>query len=226
MIIKIIGDAHGKFAAYELLIKNERCSIQLGDFGFTEHWQRLYRHKIDFSRHKIIPGNHDGYDYILTDEYAMDWTFNKEYGMINFYDMEFFMLRGAFSVDKKFRTPQWDWWPEEEISQRDLELAFDLYKKEKPEIVITHDCPGAFYNGVSQLMFHKSFIPNRTGLALTRMWDEHKPALWIFGHWHETKIQEIRGTTFVCLGELDSVDYDTEQDVNWNIKQIKKQLEK
>jgi hypothetical protein len=79
-------------------------------------------------------------------------------------------------------------------------------------------------------MFQKYWIPNRTGLALQNMWNRHHPKLWIFGHWHETISCDIQGTTFVCLDELDSVDYEIEEgignDIDWNIVQIREQIQK
>ncbi len=234
MKIKIIGDCHGKFDRYEQLIKyyNTEHSIQIGDFGLGVAWSKLDRHKVDSENNKIIPGNHDDYNYIINSARAKEWTFGNDYGIQNFNGLEFFFVRGAWSIDKANRTPTLDWWEEEELSAGELEQAIELYVKTKPEIMITHECPGDSINGISSIIFlkHNIFRPNRTASALQRMWEIHKPKLWIFGHWHETGNWEVLGTEFVCLGELDYIDYEigdtVKNSVDWNIVKIREQIKK
>jgi hypothetical protein len=76
--------------------------------------------------------------------------------------------------------------------------------------MITHDCP----TSVALEMFlskglgfgDNKQIKTRTGEALQAMFEIHQPELWVFGHWHNTLKQEINGTIFQCLGELDFID--------------------
>lgn len=232
-IVRIIGDVHGKVHAYLERIKEVEYSIQLGDFGFAKEWAKLVTFKVNPNHHKIIPGNHDDYRGIKN-----FYTFGEDYGYakwkvgggMNPQWFEFFMVRGAYSIDQKYRTPGVSWWEEEEISYNELQKAIDQYQIAQPEVVLTHDCPGG-EDGVSSQMFNlfkgklfSELKPNRTATALEEMFNIHKPKLWIFGHWHETKIQEIQGTTFVALDELDYVDYDTEKTIEENIKNMKKQI--
>jgi len=213
--IKIIGDVHGKVSAYNRIIKTATHSIQLGDFGFKQEWEKLTKNRINYEKHKIIPGNHDAYDHI-----NLNHTFGKDYGLINFDGFKFFFLRGAFSTDKKYRTEGVDWFQEEEVSYNNLWDAFKLYETEKSDIILTHDCP----DSVIPFLFNRYGNKNRTTTILSDMFEIHKPKLWIFGHWHETTNREILGTEFVCLAELDYIEYDTEQNIEWNIEQIKKQI--
>ena len=147
MKIKIIGDVHGKFHAYKKLIQNADASIQIGDFGFGKHWNKLIEHKINSEQHKIIPGNHDDYNNM-----QKKYTFNKDFGNVNFNGLEFFFMRGAYSVDQYRRTIGVSWWPEEELEYKELQLAMEEYSDTNPEIVITHDCPGD-HTGISTMMF-------------------------------------------------------------------------
>jgi len=220
MKTRIIGDVHGKFHAYKERIQNIDSSIQLGDFGFNDTWKKLSQHKINHQRHKIIPGNHDDYNNI-NDLY----TFGKDYGNVSFNDFNFFFLRGAWSIDQRHRTIGISWWSQEELEYKSLQMAIEEYCDTKPEIVITHECPGD-YTGISVMMFKKSWINNRTGLALQNMWNYHKPKLWIFGHWHRNIVMDIKETTFICLDELDYVEYDSEKYIEWNIIKIKEQIQK
>jgi len=226
MKIRLVGDVHGKFHAYKerILQEDVDASIQLGDFGFAQEWYKLIRHKIDPERHKIIPGNHEDYHGIRA-----DYTFGTDWGTRNFHGLDFWFIRGAYSVDVEWRTIGISWWPQEEIEYKFLEMAIEQFSDEKPEIVLAHECPGD-HTGISTLMFQKNFIPNRTASALNQMWNNHKPKLWIFGHWHENKVYDAMGTTFICLDELDYVDYEIEEhignDISWNIVKLKEQMRK
>jgi len=221
--IRIIGDVHGKVSAYHRLIKNTKYSIQVGDFGFKKDWDKLKKLRVNYEKHKIIPGNHDDYDNL-----NLDYTFNKDYGMINFAHPEFnfFFVRGAWSIDHKYRMLGRDLWEQEEIDYKELQLTIEQYGDEKPDIIFTHDCPGD-HTGISTIMFQHNWTPNRTSLALQRMWDIHHPKLWVFGHWHQDLMYNCLGTTFICLGELSHIDYeidDVGNDVDWNIMLIRKQI--
>jgi hypothetical protein len=217
MKVRIIGDVHGKLHAYFNRIKDVNLSIQLGDFGFKE-WDKLRVHKIDSEHHKIIPGNHDDYTRI-----NKDYTFGKDYGDVSWNDFKFFFVRGAFSIDKEWRTPYISWWPEEELSYEELQNVIDLFDKVKPEIMLSHDVPA----GPRSVLFESPFkiIDSRTQVALHEMYRIHQPKLWIFAHWHYTLSKQVYdNTTFICLDELDFVDYDIEKSIDENIELINKQI--
>jgi hypothetical protein len=223
MKIRIIGDVHGKFYPYLQKIRNEEYSIQLGDFGFAKSWYQLVTHKVDSERHKIIPGNHDDYKG-LRDQY----TFGKGYGEVDFYGFKFFFVRGAWSIDWSWRVAGVSWWEEEQLEYGELMNAINDYERVKPDIMITHECPKI---GIEQI-FKKDFINdgtgNRTATALEQMFEIHKPKIWFYGHWHMSRVDNLLGTEFICLDELDHIDYEIEEhignDINWNIVKIKEQI--
>lgn len=225
MKIRIIGDVHGKFHAYLGRIKDAEYSIQLGDFGMAKHWYSLVKHKVDSERHKIVPGNHDDYSG-LRDQY----TFGKDYGEVDFHGFKFFFVRGAWSIDWKDRLIGVSWWEEEQLSYNELMNVIVEYEKVKPDIMITHELPKV---GIENI-FHKQFISdgigNRTAIALNQMFEIHKPKIWFYGHWHRNRIDNLLGTEFVCIDELDYIDYEIEEhlgnDIDWNIVRIKEQIRK
>lgn len=45
---------------------------------------------------------------------------------------------------------------------------------------------------------------SQTRTMLQKMFEEHKPELWIFGHHHKSKDEVINGTRFICLDELET----------------------
>ena len=206
--IKIIGDVHGKHLMYKNVIKDVDYSIQIGDFGFRNSWNWLNAN-ISPDNHKILPGNHEEYTHITSHSLG-------DYGMYDLAGMKFFFVRGAFSVDKLHRRENVSWWAKEELELNELLDAANIYEKEKPDIMLTHDCPGNVY-GVSWDLFKRAWIPNRTSQVLQEMFERHQPKLWIFGHWHMNVAAYIKSTFFICLDELDSVYYDTEKDVDWNV---------
>jgi hypothetical protein len=47
-------------------------------------------------------------------------------------------------------------------------------------------------------------------MAFQRMFEAHKPKLWIHGHWHVSRMNMYEGTVFICLPELGTIDIDTD----------------
>jgi Icc-related predicted phosphoesterase len=214
-LTRIIGDIHGKiydYRSYALvtgirgrqIVQPER-SIQVGDFGigfFSSFWhEKEIEWQKEHPQHRFIRGNHD--DPVKCFEMP-GWISDgmTEDGVM--------YVGGAWSIDHAWRTPGKDWWPDEELSYEQLENMIDIYRDYKPRVMITHDCP----TSVAWEMFlskglglgDNRQIKTRTGEALQAMFEMHQPELWVFGHWHNTRKQEINGTTFQCLGELDHID--------------------
>jgi predicted phosphodiesterase len=189
----IIGDVHGKIDQYRKILKKHKSfsSIQVGDFGFQkEHdW---HMKNINGNQHKINFGNHDYYPYLF-EKHSLE-----NYSLIN---NEIMTIRGAFSIDKVYRTEGLDWFANEELNYGDMQAAIDFYEINKPRIVISHDCP----HNIRNLLFGieaKSITTN--GLQI--MLEIHKPDLWIFGHHHISVNEMIGGTRFRCLAELETME--------------------
>ena len=189
----LIGDVHQKNIQYEKIIDN--CcgkSVVLGDFGFdTEHkWLLKYK---DTERHKGLFGNHDYYP-LVNEKHSL--------GHFGMYEGMFF-VRGAETpwFDRGRRMMGVDLFENEQLTYAELTKAFELYVQEKPEIVISHDCP-------SFLRYAEFDIRNTTTTSetLDAMFDAHKPKYWFFGHFHKPIQVNYSGCQFRCLGELESVE--------------------
>ena len=187
----IIGDVHSRIYKYLEILKFTygEDTIQLGDFGF-EYEHTWHEHLINPQYHKILFGNHD-YLLNLHKDYALN------YGMYK----GIFVIRGAFSIDKRIRTVGLDWFPNEEIDYREwCDKVIPLYEKEKPEIVVSHDCPNIarehFWN------FQKQ-DRSTTSNGLQQCFEIHQPRLWIFGHHHNPDIDVIENTKFVSLDKCE-----------------------
>ena len=188
----VIGDVHGLVDKYwKILQKHKGMSIQVGDFGFKQQHE-WHLKNIDFTQHTINFGNHDDYTYLYQPHSCSNWSYA--------YESKLMTVRGAYSVDKAYRTENVDWWTNEELNYEEMQQAIDFYTFNKPKIMITHDCP----QEVRQHLFYiheKSITTN----GLQVMFEQHQPDLWIFGHHHKSENEVINGTRFICLAELETL---------------------
>ncbi len=190
----IIGDVHGKFNEYKIKTTYHDETIQLGDFGFKDtHDKFLKEIYTEENNHLILFGNHDYYPYL-----------DKEYSLGDYIYMlkdDIFCIRGAESIDKKYRTLGIDWFPDEEISYGKWPPIIEAFKKAKPKIVVTHDCPE-----IVRVEFFGITNKSLTSSGLQRCLEEHHPEKWIFGHHHYSIQEKITGysTEFICLKELET----------------------
>lgn len=224
--IRYIGDSHGRYDLYLNLIKNCDYSIQVGDLGL-DYSQLKYKngeYKFDTTKHKFLPGNHDNLDKNSLDYCLVQPNCLGDFGLYEIPGIEpIFYVRGAWSIDHKWRQAQqsWPkngpvtWWPEEELSVAQLEKAIEMYKQVKPAIVVTHEAPMELVQYVTNPEFCLNFgypagtIRTRTNMALQVMFDYHKPKIWLFGHYHQRWEDNIKGTEFVCLDMCRSRDQST-----------------
>lgn len=219
MKIILIGDIHAKVPAYINLIKThvrkspdtEVRSIQLGDFGFAQDYERRNFHVgrsdlLDEEKHVFFGGNHDDYNN-LPDFHLGD------FGTIPFWDRAFF-LRGALSIDKSLRTVGVDWWEQEELNWKQSNDAVKEYENVENDIFLSHDAPDS---AVMRMFPQHQRLKSSTGSLLDRMLEINRPKLWVFGHWHQDKVMTIEDTIFVCLNELTSFVFDTELSIRENV---------
>lgn len=197
MKIHVIGDIHGKVLPYWDLLQDldEGYTVQVGDFGFSESYEEA-ENIVDGlgERHFFFGGNHDEYPQLP------EWHLG-DYGTLPFYDGAFF-IRGADSIDKDYRTPGRDWWPEEQINQFRHDEVVEAYEAAEPSLVLSHTGPGV---AIGEMFPGTPRFQTATAHLLDRLWHAHQPKAWVFGHWHEDKQVEAEGTVFTCLSELQHV---------------------
>ncbi len=225
--LRIIGDVHGKRLDYLKLINKANAeglhTLQIGDLGFGYEYRRLLKDDcIDTTMNKMFMGNHDAYN--MTSE--LEGFSLGDYGPIELNGVALFFVRGAFSIDKQYRTIGLDWFPEEEIQESEFDAIIEAYRTAKPDLVVTHDCPDSigkegacFEDGHRhkddvikrpEVLHSFGFNPNtfstRTQVLLERLFRIYKPKKWVFGHYHKNWISYEQGTEFRCLNELSYVD--------------------
>lgn len=208
-MVVYIGDVHGKFPMYYNIISNHKNTVQVGDFGlgFLGHEKKEER-ALNFIReaegtHRFIRGNHDNPWYVKTlNNYIPDGTI--ENGVM--------YVGGEFSVDWSLRRVEVNWWADEELTYPEFDALINLYKKEKPRRMVTHGAPSS----ISQMLWERVRLPSqpafpivsRTQQALQSMFEIHPPKEWVFGHWHTSFDEEVWGTRFICLPELETIELD------------------
>jgi predicted phosphodiesterase len=197
-IITILGDVHGKYRRlHEIIREKDRYEyiIQIGDLGFD--YGTL--DNVDPDKFKVVGGNHDNMDKIIHIPHYLG-----DYGYTSVNSVNFFYYRGAYSIDRQYRTVGVDWWEKEQLTIEDFIKARELYREIKPKIVITHDCPQSIAS--QMLLPHQRIYENMTGWALNELLNIHQPDLWLFGHWHDSRTIRYGNTKFVCLDELETYD--------------------
>jgi len=195
----LIGDVHGLFHDYNWMIETY-CwdnTLQLGDFGigFPDSMDVTIKHE---GQHLFIRGNHDNPEVCRKHpNYAGDYgCLSGDYVEGRYHKL--FFISGAWSIDYQWRTPGISWWEDEQLSERELSDAIELYEKEQPEIVVSHDCPFS----ILQHLYAQA-IPTRTGQAFDVMLKVHEPSVWIFAHHHKSWKRKLGYTNFICLNEME-----------------------
>lgn len=188
--VRFIGDVHGDPKAYERAAAGVERSIQVGDFGIG-----FTRMPILGPGHRFIRGNHDCLSLCRErPDWIPDGTI--EDGMM--------FVGGATSIDAQWRTPGVSWWPDEQLSMPELHRMVELYRRHRPQVMVTHECPSSVAHELF-LRHYKLAIEDRSNTreAFEVMLEITRPRLWIFGHWHEWRDIVIGGTRFICLPEPD-----------------------
>lgn len=195
MSITVIGDAHGKYDRYVKMARKRDYTVQIGDLGFKYGCLN----NLDPDRHKVVGGNHDKYPSLV------EWPhYLGDYGMASLGGVDFFFYRGAYSIDRQYRTIGFDWWEEEQLKIEDFMKAREVYREAKPDVVLTHDCP----ESITPMLLPPGaqIYQNTTSWALQELLNIHRPKMWIFGHYHVSKRIPLGETEFVCLDELEALE--------------------
>lgn len=226
--VRIIGDVHGQVDSDNLftpgakpyleIVASASYSIQIGDMGDGETYDQLTQH-VDARRHRFIPGNHDHYDRLPPHSLG-------DFGTASLGGVDFFFVRGAASNDRdklvrlgrELGTKLW--FEQEELTDDQMSAAERDYLLAQPRVVLSHEAP----THISQFSWrHASqarpsnpgaiFRQSRTTAFLARLFEQHQPRIWVFGHHHRDWSYREGKTLFVCVGELSHIEVDSDGNV-------------
>ena len=216
----VFGDLHGSFARFNQIINPMRKKIsrifQCGDFGYWPKFHNTTYITSDGRRKKydnygiknkgieiyFCDGNHEDHESLsqLESNEIMPKVFYMKRGST--FTLEdgrvILFIGGAYSIDKRYRTPGIDWFDTETISQRDIENLPNV----DIDIVISHTCPKEFFKHVFE--FEKQYDSSME--ALSYVLEKYKPKFWYFGHFHKFKRGKVGGCTFTALADIYSAE--------------------
>jgi predicted phosphodiesterase len=155
MRILLVGDTHGSeswwrsFVAPTATAERADLVLQLGDFGYWPSHSRF----IEAAASSPMPvwfldGNHEHFPTLLSDATAHEGPARLR-GNISYLQrgthleiegVTIGVLGGAHSIDRSLRTEGVDWFAQEAVSARDLEL---MTNSGKASIMLSHDAPTA-----------------------------------------------------------------------------------
>ena len=117
----------------------------------------------------------------------------------------FLFLGGAPSIDQDSRIEGESWWPEEVITQTDLNIA--LSAKGPIHVLVTHDAPafppGFTPKGSPKYQRQQLHSMKRVDTLIRH----HRPSLHVHGHWHANYSRAHKNGTIITglnCNELDS----------------------
>ena len=206
-----VGDIHGDFTPLVSLIKNNKDAIllQCGDFGW---WKPLRNRILDVDRickeNNVIihwcEGNHEDHPFIKKNDMVTPNIIHQPRGStITLPDGRVVLfIGGADSIDKKYRTAGYDWFPEDEnITINDIRNLPDI----DVDVIISHTAPEYF-----DLMLPKtghfagtdlSTYKDNNCILLNLVFDKYKPKEWYFGHFHKYDEGEYNNCEWVLLSD-------------------------
>jgi predicted phosphodiesterase len=235
-MIAVSGDWHANqhFAkrAIECAKDNgAQLILHVGDFGYT--FSRKFMSDVNYALRRagiplgFVDGNHENHELLnsLVDAYrdmnggrlgAIAWpkapnifylprTFRWEWSGVRF-----LALGGAHSVDRKWRVPGVEWWPDETISWQEAEQAV---KGGPADVMICHDVPagvGIPWIEGNPLGFSESEIYQADchRQLLREVVEYVEPEYLYAGHYHGRHTTELRSDHFSTTVEILDMDRD------------------
>ena len=205
------GDAtHARAAIQYAHDEGADVVVQCGDFGlwpgrgveYLEHVQEACeRTNVDVL---WLPGNHEDYDQIAEIEMAEADPFITmgRFTRIHYiprgarwewWGKRFMAIGGAVSVDRDGRIEGKSWWPQEVITNDDVDVA--NREPHGMDVIFSHDCPqGVIIPGIgpdSKNRPGEDYWPldaladsQKSRVKLRRVWSVHQPKFWLHGHFH------------------------------------------
>lgn len=221
--IVVAGDWHGSVhrAASVIWFAGLReipIVLQLGDFGYWTPgpWTQRYLDAIEQAcvNHTVtllwLDGNHECFPHLYETPVdpntglrtIRDHVHHLPRGLRwRWHGKTWMALGGAHSVDRLMRKEGASWWPEEHLSETDIEHAVT---PGPVDVIVSHDVPdGVGIPGLQSHLFPASEIATSEWhrRQVGNVVDTVKPQLLIHGHYH-VRYSGRRGST-MCIGLAD-----------------------
>ena len=111
----------------------------------------------------------------------------------------FLTLGGAYSIDKPWRKPLISWWPDEEISDKDIRHALLNLKQyhNGVDYVLTHCAPYPVYLEIAGQEGYDISLNDVNEIRLQQISEVIHFRRWYFGHYHIDR--EFDGGKYLCM---------------------------
>lgn len=210
-----VGDLHGDLTcAFNIIdvAQQNACDqiVQVGDWGFLwpnkNQTAELSSYLVERDiKMRFCDGNHDWHPRLrqlrpCDDNVAPNITYQPRGSL--FEDSEetrFVFLGGAPSIDYRGRTEHVSWWPEEVITEADVNVAL-AWKGRRIDVLVTHDCGYQIegFKESSDMSFFYRAIESRD--SIRRVIEELRPTMQVHGHYHHRYVKTIDSTKIQGLG--------------------------
>lgn len=214
--VAIFGDWHGNLPWMRIALRTAAARgithvVQAGDLkmlypddGPFEPWCPNIATEIDNEARKLgitfifVDGNHDNHWELARLKVDEDgfarmspnlWYATRgARALIG--SRRFGFLGGAFSVNRSQLDRSIDWWPEEVVTQENV----DTLGSDPLDVLITHEVPaGADVTKRFELPLALEMEANQSRLLIRDAVKATSPALVFSGHWHQRRTLPIRG---------------------------------
>lgn len=217
----VAGDWHGNANWAIKVLKHARLAdcdtvLQLGDFGYWPRAEHKYYATVvkELRWRKInlywVDGNHEDH-FVLKPAEGLGNEVIRHLPRGHRWDWwgkTWMAVGGGVSVDKKWRIPGKDWFPEETLTPQEFEHCL---RPGDVDIVVAHDAPeeasipgihAAEKNGLTP---HPFFPAEQIAESwahrglMSAIVDEKHPSYWFHGHFHIRYNDEVDGMKVVGL---------------------------
>ena len=215
--ILVVGDVHLKFSNLKKLCKKHTPDMvfQVGDFGyFPEDYYFNPEFLSNLPDIFFCDGNHENHERLrdgtIQEILPNNVTFMERGSVVTVNGKNILFMGGSSSVDANTRTPGFDWFPGETISEKDLDR---IPKDTRIDVVISHTCPEEVFPFVNP-KYNRDNDPSRK--ALSYILNNLCPSEWFFGHFHKRCEGVYKDRTrWVCLNALNKATLPSKQAIAW-----------
>ena len=223
-MIYITGDTHGEYdhflnRVYRNHVTEKDTVIVCGDFGFVNDLVEKRRIALGNLKKEpftiaFVDGNHENFNYLYTFP-VIEWNGGMVHKVAdNIYHLmrgqrfeiegkSFFTMGGAYSLDKKTRTENYNWWKQELPTDEEYKTAKETLEKcgYKVDYVLTHTVP-------QSVIHYLGRVPDPHDAELTGyfewLYHELDFKMWFAGHFHVDKL--VRDDLQVLFDEIIAIE--------------------
>lgn len=203
--LMVAGDWHGNTRYAEKAIRHAKkggCDaiVHLGDFGYWPRFDegpRFYKVVVEELRHRglrlyWVDGNHENHDLLnpgMGNEVIQHLPRGHRW---EWWGKTWMAIGGGVSVDKQWRRPHIDWFPEETLTPRQFEYCL---REGGVDIVVAHDAPEESsipgIHAKEKLGLEPSLFPDEQireswehRALMSEICKDKHPSHWFHGHYH------------------------------------------